>query len=178
MEEVMAGVGGLTRELPNDYEQACYDTGAMERGRGIKTPDNLMLPSLYPLLNGCSLKEISKIVGWRLNISTVITAYSPPYIGRKNLFSISPTRFCAILALMCFPVGMSTTPRQLCNLEAPFADANGEPYLEIHHIIWLSDGGADTIENTVALCPNGHRKMHIPQSADDVEKLLESISKR
>ncbi|MBR3569571.1 MAG: hypothetical protein IKN96_02055 [Oscillibacter sp.] len=35
----------------------------MERGRGIKTPDNLMLLSLYHLLNGCSLKEISQIAG-------------------------------------------------------------------------------------------------------------------
>ena len=67
---------------------------------------------------------------------------------------------------------------QLCNMEAPFMDAKGEPYLEVHHIIWLSHGGADTIENTVALCPNCHRKMHILQSADDVEKLLESISRR
>ena len=67
---------------------------------------------------------------------------------------------------------------QLCNMSAPFVDAKGEPYLEVHHIIWLSHGGADTIENTVALCPNCHRKMHILQSADDVEKLLESISKR
>ena len=61
MEGIMAGVGGLMRELPEGYEQACYDTGAMERGRGIKTPDNLMLLSLYHLLNGCSLKEISQI---------------------------------------------------------------------------------------------------------------------
>lgn len=67
---------------------------------------------------------------------------------------------------------------QLCNMAAPFMDAKGKPYLEVHHIIWLSHGGADTIENTVALCPNCHRKMHILQSADDVEKLLESISKR
>ena len=63
MEGIMAGVGGLMRELPKGYEQACYDTGAMERGRGIKTPDNLMLLSLYHLLNGCSLKEISQIAG-------------------------------------------------------------------------------------------------------------------
>ena len=63
MKKVMAGVGGLMRELPEGYEKACYDTKAMERGRGIKTPDNLMLLSLYHLLNGCSLKEISQIAG-------------------------------------------------------------------------------------------------------------------
>ena len=60
-------------------------------------------------------------------------------------------------------------------------DAKGEPYLEVHHpevhhIVWLSHGGADIIENK--LCPNCHRKMRILQSADDVEKLWESVSKR
>jgi 5-methylcytosine-specific restriction endonuclease McrA len=56
---------------------------------------------------------------------------------------------------------------QLCNLPAPFNDSNGEPYLETHHIVWLSKGGKDTIENTVALCPNCHRKMHILDLPDD-----------
>lgn len=60
---------------------------------------------------------------------------------------------------------------QLCGNPAPFADNNGKPYLESHHIVWLSAGGSDTIENTVALCPNCHKKMHIVNDAGDVEKL-------
>ena len=43
---------------------------------------------------------------------------------------------------------------QLCGLPAPFIDKSGEPFLESHHINWLSKGGEDSIENTVALCPN------------------------
>lgn len=62
---------------------------------------------------------------------------------------------------------------QLCGKPAPFNDKNGNPYLESHHIIWLSEGGADTLENTAALCPNCHRKMHIVNDANDVKKLLE-----
>ena len=60
---------------------------------------------------------------------------------------------------------------QLCNQAAPFKDKAGEPYLESHHIVWLSNGGADSIENTVALCPNCHRKMHVLNDHDDVRKL-------
>lgn len=63
---------------------------------------------------------------------------------------------------------------QLCGSPAPFNNADGEPYLESHHIEWLSQGGADTIYNTVALCPNCHRKMHIVQAPEDV-KLLQSL---
>ena len=60
---------------------------------------------------------------------------------------------------------------QLCGSQAPFKDQNNKPYLETHHIEWLSEGGADTIENTVALCPNCHRKMHVLKLEEDIIKL-------
>lgn len=37
---------------------------------------------------------------------------------------------------------------------------NGEPYLEVHHVIPLSQNGEDTLENAEALCPNCHREKH------------------
>ena len=50
---------------------------------------------------------------------------------------------------------------QDCHQFAPFiSKITGEPYLETHHIIPLSLGGKDTIENVIALCPNCHRKRH------------------
>lgn len=54
---------------------------------------------------------------------------------------------------------------------APFKNKQNEPYLETHHIEWLSQGGDDTIENTVALCPNCHKKMHIVDDPRDIKKL-------
>ena len=60
---------------------------------------------------------------------------------------------------------------QLCGEKAPFNDVNGNPYLETHHIEWLSEGGEDSIENTVALCPNCHRKQHILNLDTDTEIL-------
>jgi 5-methylcytosine-specific restriction protein A len=48
-----------------------------------------------------------------------------------------------------------------CKHPAPFnRAADGEPYLEVHHKIWLARGGEDTVENAMALCPNCHRKAH------------------
>jgi predicted HNH restriction endonuclease len=48
-----------------------------------------------------------------------------------------------------------------CNREAPFKRAiDGTPYLEVHHKIRLADGGEDTVENAVAVCPNCHRELH------------------
>ncbi|QTL52050.1 HNH endonuclease [Priestia aryabhattai] len=60
---------------------------------------------------------------------------------------------------------------QLCESRAPFEDSFGTPFLEVHHIEWLSRGGKDDIENVIALCPNCHRKMHIVDQEEDVTKL-------
>lgn len=48
-----------------------------------------------------------------------------------------------------------------CHKDAPFIrKSDGTPYLEVHHKIPLSQGGDDTVENAIALCPNCHRKRH------------------
>jgi len=49
----------------------------------------------------------------------------------------------------------------ICKKSAPFnRRKNKTPYLEVHHKTRLADGGDDTIENAVALCPNCHREEH------------------
>lgn len=47
-----------------------------------------------------------------------------------------------------------------CRKGAPFLRADGTPYLEVHHRLPLAQGGEDTIENAIALCPNCHRESH------------------
>ncbi len=49
---------------------------------------------------------------------------------------------------------------ECCGNNAPFVRINGMPYLEVHHIHKLAEGGADCVENTQALCPNCHREKH------------------
>ena len=52
---------------------------------------------------------------------------------------------------------------ELCDKPAPFKRADGTPYLEVHHRIRLADGGDDTVENAIAVCPNCHRQEHFGQ---------------
>jgi 5-methylcytosine-specific restriction protein A len=66
----------------------------------------------------------------------------------------------------------------LCEKVAPFRNKRSEAYLECHHIIWLAQGGEDTIANTVALCPNCHRKMHVLNRKMDKEKLKKRAAAR
>lgn len=49
---------------------------------------------------------------------------------------------------------------ELCNKKAPFISLQKRPFLEFHHVIHLADGGSDTINNVVAICPNCHRSLH------------------
>ena len=64
----------------------------------------------------------------------------------------------------------------LCGESAPFVTNKNEPYLESHHVISLSNGGYDSIVNTVALCPNCHRKMHYGNNnKQNLKKLKDKI---
>ena len=47
-----------------------------------------------------------------------------------------------------------------CGHAAPFLTANGAPFLEVHHIRRLTDGGPDDPRFMIALCPNCHRRAH------------------
>ena len=49
---------------------------------------------------------------------------------------------------------------EVCAAPAPFAKPGGLPYLEVHHLRRLADGGSDTVTNAVACCPNCHRELH------------------
>lgn len=50
---------------------------------------------------------------------------------------------------------------ETCGRDAPFVrKSSGTPYLEVPHEIPLGQGGDDTVENAVALCPNCHREEH------------------
>lgn len=50
---------------------------------------------------------------------------------------------------------------QQCGNPAPFLRRlDSSPYLEVHHIVPLADGGEDTVKNAIALCPNCHRERH------------------
>jgi 5-methylcytosine-specific restriction protein A len=48
-----------------------------------------------------------------------------------------------------------------CGDQAPFfRKTDHSPYLEVHHRVQLANGGEDTVQNAIALCPNCHRKKH------------------
>jgi predicted HNH restriction endonuclease len=60
-----------------------------------------------------------------------------------------------------------------CEEPAPFIRKNnGEPYLEVHHIIELSMGGSDSPHNVAAVCPNCHARVTYGEDATSYNGLL------
>lgn len=67
---------------------------------------------------------------------------------------------------------------EVCSAPAPFKTAKGEPYLEVHHVLRLADGGPDVIENAVGCCPNCHREAHLGADGERWAELLRGRVKR
>ena len=67
---------------------------------------------------------------------------------------------------------------ELCGKPGPFEDKHGNLFLEEHHVVPLADGGPDTVENAVALCPNCHRKCHLSPEKLNIAMNLEKRIKR
>jgi 5-methylcytosine-specific restriction protein A len=63
-----------------------------------------------------------------------------------------------------------------CRQPAPFLTLERKPYLEVHHIRRLSDGGPDDPRWVVALCPNCHRKAHYAEDAPSFNRFLAQLA--
>lgn len=86
----------------------------------------------------------------------------PPPAGHKspkkiNVTSIQIARDPGVKAWV---LAVSEGKCGCCLQPAPFKDDDGLPFLEVHHVRQLKDGGPDSIDNAVALCPNCHRACH------------------
>lgn len=61
-----------------------------------------------------------------------------------------------------------------CGQPAPFLNKAGEPYLEVHNVRRLSDGGPDDPAWVVALCPNCHSRAHHGQDGKELNEMLKN----
>ena len=60
-----------------------------------------------------------------------------------------------------------------CRKAAPFETKKG-PFLEVHHVDRLADGGPDDPRRVIALCPNCHRQAHYAKNAQQFNDSLKA----
>ena len=59
--------------------------------------------------------------------------------------------------------------------EEGFLMANGDRYIEAHHIISLGNDGPDTVSNVIGLCPKHHREAHFGEGAIGLNNAFKEI---
>lgn len=62
---------------------------------------------------------------------------------------------------------------ECCGEPAPFDDKESEPYLEVHHVDELGEGGTDRPDRVVAVCPNCHMCIHYGADGEELNARLQ-----
>lgn len=160
------------------YSKHCFDSAseALEylQGRGVSRPTfgckSCAVAELEPTANEQELQERSA--------NLIAKGFLSPPQGNRAPSKISSNTTMLIQrdpAVVAWVQREAAGRCELCSVDAPFQTDKGRPYLEVHHVITLASGGPDTVDNTVALCPNCHRAMHY---AVDKSLLIKKIYMR
>lgn len=113
-------------------------------------------------------KEILSRLGKTFDVESIEPLFVPLKV-RRHTENIAVIRRWVILR--------ANGHCQLCGQEAPFKTPDGIPYLEVHHLVPVSEGGSNDVGNLVALCPNCHRKADIYPEQVDKERLKYLLEK-
>jgi hypothetical protein len=93
---------------------------------------------------------------------------SPP-VGTKTpaVISTVTTSRARDLQVKAWVLDRAAGACEACLEPAPFVGTNGFPFLEVHHVRHLADGGSDSPTNALAVCPNCHRRLHHSRDAHE-----------
>lgn len=104
---------------------------------------------------------------FEVEIEAALTLSSQNRRGKLSVASTTPERivvrtyaFKRNPLVVAEVLALADGKCQSCLNDAPFKREDGRPYLEVHHVEWLANGGEDSVENAIALCPNCHREAH------------------
>lgn len=98
----------------------------------------------------------------------------------SEIGNVSPsTKYCTIKRHNRIPTVSATAKLRAdfkcevygCNYTS-FIGLYNIPYVEVHHIKRLADGGEDTLKNIACLCPNHHREIHFGENKEKLQDML------
>ncbi len=169
----------IARRLGQDWDSSCDSRNEAASGGGTVTAEGLSR-----ILRGLQQRGASEDQRFELRLGARMAREQLP--RQKPTGADQPER--VVGTTMSFKRSAEVAEWVLkyakgvcehCSAPAPFVTKDGTAYLEVHHVKPLAEGGADTVENAVAVCPNCHRAAHYARDAVDIaKKMAESIRRR
>lgn len=149
--------------------------------RSITTPTPDLAQEIRALiskrrLNGVADVKADEVDGANLGELRILAAESGSKSTRTR--ATKQTYRLRSMAVRRYALLRSNGCCEHCGSEAPFYTAEGEPFLEVHHITQLADEGPDLPENVIALCPNCHREAHHSADAAKVNGKMKAVVRR
>ncbi|WP_321837366.1 HNH endonuclease [Pseudomonas kulmbachensis] len=121
-------------------------------------------------LISCSLEKLITAYNQQSKQSIAVDGSKPQIrVGRTTLYDRNP------LVVAIAKVRASNTCEIPTCTNDSFISLSCSPYCETHHIVPLSQGGVDEIENVVCLCPAHHREAHYGKKAQELRSLFHEI---
>ncbi|QXW27104.1 HNH endonuclease [Acinetobacter johnsonii] len=100
----------------------------------------------------------------------------PQKNGIPKIVTVPVSRYVRDPKVIAWVLDRAQGKCEACGEPAPFITDKKFPFLEVHHILPLSKGGTDDIENVAAVCPNCHRRLHYSNDRKIYrEKLITSV---
>jgi 5-methylcytosine-specific restriction endonuclease McrA len=169
---------GLARFLGEEWDASCDCRERPHAGGGTVTLEGLqrILRGLQRLLGNRHASFALEVQSalQRLPQMTEAPAGNPTPSRDIN----DPTGFRRSAEVAAWTLYHASGKCALCANPAPFITRHGDPYLEVHHVRPLAEGGPDTVDNVAALCPNCHRRAHFSKEINAIRDKLLDILRR
>jgi hypothetical protein len=133
---------------------------------GQENTHQLIIEAEVSRLSSLTLKQLSK----RYAEASVLPAAKP------KVLNSSVKRFVRDAIVIAIAQVRAKFSCEVPGCANPlFISADGTPYVEVHHISPLGEGGDDTPANVACICPSHHREVHLGRAATSLRRQLELI---
>lgn len=144
---------------------------------GLKPAKNVgahMAAAIESIIHDVERSAAAPVVGFECEVREKRGRYKamPPGNEAPTTRTVAVAQHLRDPAVKAWVLDDASGNCEACDTAAPFEDVDGLPFLEVHHVRRLADGGSDTATNAVALCPNCHRALHYSR---DAKALAESL---
>jgi 5-methylcytosine-specific restriction endonuclease McrA len=139
--------------------QSLRDPSLIKKLEALRKNPTAVASQYRPTANPCELEQRTREL-----LAAPMTA-KPKGQKRPKKVRAEGMTFERDPAVIAYVLQAAKGHCELCGKSAPFQRGDGSPFLEVHHFDPLAEGGADTVQNAAALCPNCHRHVHHGEDA-------------